>query len=283
MLLDVYQRHVETTHNERLIIKEIEELIIDCVDECVPIVLEYFDQEHHKAVKARHDEFRDVLDILIKKTLTKIALFGHTELLTILGSVNLGCPIATGKTVAEVIGCLSDTGLFDVYQDSETAIWYISSNVVVPEELAERASKMHYMPPMVVPPNILSKNYDSDLLTVKSSMILGKGNHHDNEICLDALNKFNQIPLTLNQELLTSFNDRPKDDWLPETVQQWQDFYKQSYGVYKDIIQTGNTFYQRHKYDKRGRMYVQGYHVNSQGNSFRKAMVELAEPEVVTV
>jgi len=37
-----------------------------------------------------------------------------------------------------------------------------------------------------------------------------------------------------------------------------------------------------HKYDKRGRCYSQGYHVNPQGNDWNKAVIEFAEKEPVT-
>jgi DNA-directed RNA polymerase len=45
----------------------------------------------------------------------------------------------------------------------------------------------------------------------------------------------------------------------------------------------GNEFYLTHRYDKRGRCYAQGYHVNPQGNDWNKAVIELAEKEVVTI
>lgn len=54
-----------------------------------------------------------------------------------------------------------------------------------------------------------------------------------------------------------------------------------SYKVCRELIAKGNKFWMTHRPDFRGRLYSQGYHVNTQGNSFRKAIVELAEPEIV--
>jgi DNA-directed RNA polymerase len=41
------------------------------------------------------------------------------------------------------------------------------------------------------------------------------------------------------------------------------------------------VFHLTHKVDKRGRIYSQGYHVNTQGAAFKKAMIELAKEELI--
>ena len=38
-----------------------------------------------------------------------------------------------------------------------------------------------------------------------------------------------------------------------------------------------------HKFDKRGRIYSQGYHVHIQGTSYKKAILELHNKEMVEV
>jgi DNA-directed RNA polymerase len=52
--------------------------------------------------------------------------------------------------------------------------------------------------------------------------------------------------------------------------------------VTKQVLSLGNEFYLTHKYDKRGRSYSQGYHINYQGNAWNKAVVCLADKEFVT-
>ena len=47
------------------------------------------------------------------------------------------------------------------------------------------------------------------------------------------------------------------------------------------MVSQGNRFYLTHKVDKRGRIYAQGYHITTQGTAFKKAMIELAEPEFI--
>ena len=51
--------------------------------------------------------------------------------------------------------------------------------------------------------------------------------------------------------------------------------------VYKDILEHGNEFYFCWKFDTRGRMYNQGYHVTIQGNEYKKALIDLAEKHII--
>ena len=58
---------------------------------------------------------------------------------------------------------------------------------------------------------------------------------------------------------------------------------RESMKVFAMLINEGNRFYLTHKYDKRGRTYCQGYHVSYQGNTYRKAILQLADKELVPV
>jgi DNA-directed RNA polymerase len=53
----------------------------------------------------------------------------------------------------------------------------------------------------------------------------------------------------------------------------------------KDVITAlsihTDGFYLTHKYDKRGRVYCQGYHINYQGAPWNKATIQLADKELV--
>ena len=43
-----------------------------------------------------------------------------------------------------------------------------------------------------------------------------------------------------------------------------------------------HKFWLQNKVDKRGRIYTSGYHLNPQGSSFKKAMLNLKKKEIVT-
>jgi len=159
----------------------------------------------------------------------------------------------------------------------------------------ELIRQYQYLPPMTVPPLKVGspdgRNRGSGYITVTNDSLLLKDNHHDGELCPDSLNRFNQVPLTLNIEVATKVNnswknlDKPKAD---ETYEEFQKRVKAFERYQKDtaftmalIEQMGNRFHLTHKVDKRGRTYAQGYHVNPQGNCWNKAVIDLADGEHV--
>jgi hypothetical protein len=115
------------------------------------------------------------------------------------------------------------------------------------------------------------------------SLILGhRENRHDKDICLAHLDRMNSIPLKLNRQLLRTLEEKPT--FLIDTLekkQQWDNFIRESYEKYLEIVHKGNKFYLAHKYDKRGRTYAQGYHVTTQGSTFKKAVVQLYNTEII--
>ena len=188
------------------------------------------------------------------------------------------------KTVAEVVAVLNETGVFDIEKKDRFASLTVISNLELPVSILEAMEQSKYLPPMVCTPERLENNYSSGYLTQKDSLILGAGNHHDGEICLDVLNAMNSVSLKLDTEFLCKVEEEATYEF--ESVDQhdtWINFKKQSYQMYSRMVSDGNQFYFTHKVDKRGRIYAQGYHINTQGAAFKKAMLELTYEEEVTM
>lgn len=186
-------------------------------------------------------------------------------------------------TVAEITAVLCATDAFDINKSSKMASLEIQSRIPLSVSLVDFVLNSQYLPPMVCEPKTLHHNFSSGYLTHNDSLILGGPiNHHDGDICLDVLNTMNQVALTLNTEFLSTLEEEPT--FALDTVDkryQWQDFKKQSYRFYDLMVSQGNRFFLTHKVDKRGRIYAQGYHITTQGAAFKKAMIELAEPEFI--
>lgn len=148
-----------------------------------------------------------------------------------------------------------------------------------------------YLPPMVVPPLEVDSNRGSGYLTIRTDSLLLKNNHHEGDLCLDSINRFNRIPLSVNIDLVKRIRNSWKglDKAKPgETFEEWQKrvkaferYERDSFFTIALMHQMGNRFHLTHKPDKRGRTYSQGYHINYQGNCWNKACVELAEPELI--
>ena len=149
--------------------------------------------------------------------------------------------------------------------------------------------RYQYPMPMIVEPKEIKNNSQSAYLTGKGSVIL-KNNHHDDDVCLDHLNKMNSIPLSINHETALFIKnkwkhlDKPKEDetieQFKQRVKQFEKYDRTAKDVFVHLEIADNRFFLTHKYDKRGRVYCQGYHVSYQGTDWNKAVIEFYEEEV---
>ena len=186
-------------------------------------------------------------------------------------------------TVAEITAVLCATDAFDIEKANKMASLMVVSNIPLSEKLVTFIEESQFLPPMVCEPLELAHNYSSGYLTHNDSLILGTGNHHDGDICLDVLNTMNKVALKLDTEFLCKVEEEPTFDLdTQDKLDQWNKFKEQSYMMYSLLASQGNKFYLNHKVDKRGRIYCHGYHISTQGTSFKKASLEFAKEELVT-
>lgn len=198
-------------------------------------------------------------------------------------------------TAGEMLTLMCDADMFDLetrvhtVEDEESGVEFTTTSwfVVNPWELSDATVKHikrgMYLPPMIVKPRKLVHNKSNAFISVEDeSLILGKGNHHNGDICLESLNRFNSIPLALNEKILKSVDSlMDTTDMSQEAKEQYEKFMEDSYFVYAYLVKNGNRFWIPHKPDKRGRTYAQGYHTSTQGNAFRKSIIDLADKEKV--
>lgn len=185
-------------------------------------------------------------------------------------------------TVAELMAILCRTDAFDITKANKQASLFVVSRIPLPENLLRFIEDSQYLPPMVCEPLELSHNHSSGYLTHNDSLILGSGNHHDGDICLDVLNTMNKVSFQLDLKFLSKVEEEPTFELdTQDKTDQWHRFKKQSYRFYSLMQQQGNRLYFTNKVDKRGRIYSCGYHLNPQGAAFKKAMLELSQEEMV--
>lgn len=187
------------------------------------------------------------------------------------------------QTIAEILAVLCQTDAFDILKVDKFASLCIQSRIPLEDRLLTYINNATFLPPMVCQPKELKDNYSSGYLTHNDSLILGKNNHHDGDLCLDVLNTCNRTALSLDTTFLSKVEEEPTFELdTGEKVDMWHQFKVQSYQFYTLIAQQRNHFYLTHKVDKRGRIYAQGWHISTQGSSFKKSMIELAKQEIVT-
>lgn len=164
--------------------------------------------------------------------------------------------------------------------------------VVVAFELDSKAEEMlkrfQYPLPMVEPPQHVLKNTATGYRSIKGSLLL-RNNHHGDDICLEHINRVNQQALSINMDVVAFVQNHWKNISAPKANETQDDYLKRrsnylkytrgAYDVMRLITSVKNKLWLTHKYDKRGRTYCQGYHVNYQGNDWNKACVQFAHAE----
>lgn len=189
------------------------------------------------------------------------------------------------KTASELLTVVCETDLYDIIlaKDSPTGSILIESNFELSEETLDKISQTKYLPPMICEPKPITCNSDSGYITKKfESVILGRDNHHDYYQSLDILNMISKISLSLDRDVL-ELEEKPK--FQIDSEEKMSNFMREIFAsrkVYKELLNYGNMFYLNWRYDKRGRLYSQGYHVNIQGGDYKKALINFKKEEVIT-
>lgn len=165
--------------------------------------------------------------------------------------------------------------------------------ITLSEDIMDDIAKYQYPIPMVCEPRKLTNNRSTGYLVNTNESLILKNNHHDNDICLDHLDRANSIPLSLNMDTIDAMPNVWKNIDKKLLGESYADYKirKDTYNKYmrtaedihNHIMISGDKFYLTHKYDKRGRVYVQGYHVNPQGNDWCKASILFSDKEVIQV
>lgn len=227
------------------------------------------------------------MDLLIQ-----MALHKRTTLPTLAGILRhhfepspVNGPSAT-QEACNMLQRAAEAGLVD--WDSKLKMFIVRFTIT--EDVQRDLDRFQYPLPMVVPPKRVKDNRDTGYFTSRNSILLKK-NHHDDDVCLDHINRVNSIRFAIDYDtarmIANSWRnlDKPKQGETKEDFDKRKRAFNKYDRTAKEVIDKllahGNEFYLTHKYDKRGRVYCQGYHVNYQGAPWNKAVIELANREFV--
>jgi hypothetical protein len=215
--------------------------------------------------------------------LAQMALHKRTSLTTLVGILRHHFN-NDGQKTADAIYQAAEADLVDY--DHNTRMFIVRFEIS--SDVQDELDRYQFPLPMVVRPLLVYNNKQTGYLTSGGSIIL-KHNHHDDDVCLDHINRMNAIPFTINQDTASMVQNkwRNLDKMKPGETKDDFNRRKKAFEKYdrtaKDVIgMLPETFYLTHKYDKRGRSYCQGYHVTYQGAPWNKAVIEFADQELVT-
>lgn len=266
--LIAYQRELETLFNKNQLITRIKSEFIDCKD---------FDFNAYFEANDVPTGFG--FDLLVQMNLHK-----RCNLTTLVGVLNRH--FGDVQATAHMLEKCARLDLVDWSPHFELFIVKFTISADVQEEL----DRFQYPLPMVVRPRRVKSNSDTGMLNTGGSLIL-KNNHHEGDICLDHINRSNDIEFTINFHVAEMVKnqwkglDKAKDGEPREDFERrkkaFAKYDRTARDVMKLVTEHQNKFHLLHKYDKRGRSYCQGYHVNYQGAPWNKAVVEFANKELI--
>lgn len=163
------------------------------------------------------------------------------------------------------------------------------------KETQAKVDKFKYLNPMLVQPlkvNQKNNNRGSGQLTIATDNLILGGVYHNNYVCTDTLDYLNSVCLELNEEVIRTYRNEWKDLESPKDNETQSDYEKRvasfehyekgCYQTFAEMISNDNTFWLTHKYDKRGRVYCQGYYISYQGNSYAKAILQSKNKERIS-
>lgn len=229
-------------------------------------------------------EERGINEKLGMAVLVQMALRKRCLLTTLVGLVRKYMPTAQ-EAMDEVHKCV-EAGL---------VTWSGTEFITVftmPADVQAELDRFQYPLPMVVRPRHLTKNTQTGYLAsgATGSVILKK-NHTDDDVCLDHLNRMNRVKLCINLDTAVMVKnkwrnlDKPKEDEsqtdYQKRVKAFHKYTNHAYQVIALVCKEGDEFYLTHRYDKRGRVYAQGYYINPQGSEWNKACIEFADKEII--
>lgn len=218
--------------------------------------------------------------------MVQMALHKRTTLPTLVGILRNHFNSDTQAT-ADALLVAAEADLVD--WEPNFQMFVVKFNVA--QHVQEELDRYQFPLPMIVEPRELRTNRSSPYLELKDGSVILRDNHHNDDVCLDHLNKMNKIKFCLNNQTAVMIQNQWRNLDKQKEGETKQDFEKRkrAFAKYdrtaKDVMaqvtKLGNEFFLTHKYDKRGRIYAQGYHINYQGTAWNKAVIEFVNKELV--
>tara|TARA_R110002012_G_scaffold318308_1_gene536372 strand:+ start:19340 stop:20269 length:930 start_codon:yes stop_codon:yes gene_type:complete len=170
-------------------------------------------------------------------------------------------------------------------RDTEEGVLMVYSKIKYANDLQDFLTNTSHVLPSLTKPKEIKTNKCSGYTTFESSLILG-GKYHKFPVPLDHINRVNSVALSLNTtplEIEPTFKEKETEttEERNDRYAAWKQLNVESMKTYADLVKSGNKFYLTYKYCERLRTYAHGYQVSTQGDSYRKSVLELANKEIV--
>ena len=285
---------------------EANEDIQDAISVCVVDAFLWLEHEYYSSKQARLAPLREYTDAQMRELMSMLVIgcaYCQTPELYTSITAQLACRLNWSDrkeaitTIAELLVIVAQNDLINIDKQPAKGIGgkygkfsiVITSNTPLSQKVIKYAMQSQYLPPLVAKPKPVTRNSESGYWTFNDSVTLN--GRIDKPLALDVINRQNSMALTLDLEHLLNVDEVPNkvlDD--VDKVRNWETFIQQSREFYLLIHEQAQAnrehpgaIYFNHKYDVRGRMYCQGYHISYQGSPFKKSAIEFAEVQHIDV
>lgn len=249
----------------------------------MPVLRQEFGQfiTDNKIAKPKDPYFRFFTDVLVQ-----IYLHKQADPETMVGI--LTPQYGSAQEVADKLLNAVELDLLDF--NKSTGKFILKYNVT--NDIEKMLEKYQYPLPMVIPPREIKTNKDTGYITIKKLVVSNNLPYFkEKDLCLDHLNRMNQVALCLSEKVINSKqgkyikpNREPDEPYerYSKRVKQAYTFYNSSMLVMREILNLTDKIFMTYSYDGRGRSYSNGYHINPQGSPYHKAVLELHNKELIT-
>lgn len=198
--------------------------------------------------------------------------------------------IGASALVVSVVEYLLHIGLITKQKTSEGVMFYPT------EVFASALEWVQHPLPMLCPPKEVSSLAQSGYLTTSAKGCLGGNplNKSGQHVSYDVLNRVNQIPFFIDEEVFNEFHDSQKESpKFKERVEKMaredgkimQATFAEYQAQQKNFLQhlkdtsVREVFFTGY-FDHRGRLYCKGFQFSYQGNSFSKAVLKINPTQI---
>ena len=308
-MYEIQKKYEETFGKKGIHAKAVKDLrstefLLPKIEQTVAYLEEWLETDHWEAKNKRLAQFDELyLEELVYDLLAIICLECTKPMpLVSVASMaakylNMNNKLESIQTCAEILAILAINDLCDEVRNKENTR-YIVSVVELDISVIKYKFNAMYLPPMIIKPRTVRHNRDSGYITQKGeSLILGYyENHHEEEISLDVLNILNANEYELDKDVISNRTDHfGKKELTDEEYkklsheqrlvydlneEEWEKYNHESYQIMTLMLYHNNSFYLQNRVDKRGRIYASGYHLSTQGKSYKKACINLKKKEI---
>lgn len=291
--MNCIQEKVETIFSRKSIRKRILEEIDkshNIFKQCKRLIVEYIKGDYYASKNKRISNIKLSIDDLVTEIFIAVLPIEEIKPIQAIASSIANRlhdidVLDAVKIASELLAVCESSGLYTIYHafdeihDNNTLS--IKPNYEISAKTKQFINHVMYLPPMLCKPDNWTSNAKGGYLNNNSSIILGRLNHHWLNQNLEAVNTIQEIPWELNIQMLKK-KEEPKHklDTI-EKQRQFKTIKSESRNIYNFMLKHGNKFYFTWVYDKRGRMYSKGYHINLQSTEYKKSILQFSNKELI--